>query len=54
MGTVLAGPAFESIKAGKAFYGEVPILGAPYVTGYEPITDNSGSQIGAYYVGYKK
>ena len=54
MGTVLAGPALESIKAGKAHYGEVPILGTPYVTGYEPMKDGSGAQIGAYYVGYKK
>ena len=54
VGTVLAGPALESIKAGKAYYGEVPILGTPYVTGYEPIKDSSGAQIGVYYVGYKK
>ena len=54
MGTVLAGPALESIKAGKAHYGEVPILGTPYVTGYEPMKDSSGAQIGVYYVGYKK
>ena len=54
LGTVLAGPALESIKAGKAHYGEVPILGTPYVTGYEPMKDGSGAQIGAYYVGYKK
>ena len=54
VGTVLAGPALESIKGGKAYYGEVPILGTPYITGYEPIRDNSGSQIGVYYVGYKK
>ena len=54
VGTVLAGPALESIKAGKAYYGEVPILGTPYITGYEPITDSSGAQIGVYYVGYKK
>jgi hypothetical protein len=54
VGTVLAGPAFESIKAGKAYYGEVPILGTPYITGYEPIKDSSGAQIGVYYVGYRK
>ena len=52
IGTVLAGPALEAIKAGKAYYGEVPILGTPYVTGYEPIS--SGDQIGVFYVGYKK
>jgi hypothetical protein len=54
IGTVLAGPALESIKAGKAHYGEVPILGTPYMTGYEPIRDGSGAIIGVYYVGYKK
>jgi hypothetical protein len=54
IGTVLAGPALESIKAGKAYYGEVPILGTPYITGYEPIQDSSGAEIGIYYVGYKK
>lgn len=54
IGTVLAGPALESIKAGKAFYGEVPILGVQYVTGYEPIKDSSGAVIGVWYVGYKK
>jgi hypothetical protein len=51
VGTVLAGPALESIKAGKAYYGEAPILGTPYTTGYEPIKDSSGAQIGVYYVG---
>ena len=48
------GPALESVKSGKAYYGEVPILGTPYVTGYEPIKDSSGVEIGVYYVGYKK
>jgi len=33
---------------------EVPILGTPYITGYEPIKDSSGAEIGVYYVGYKK
>jgi hypothetical protein len=38
VGTALAGPALESIKTGKAYYGEVPILETPYITGYEPMT----------------
>ena len=54
VGTVLAGPALESVKVGKSYYGEVPILGTPYITGYEPIMDSSGAQIGVYYIGYKK
>lgn len=51
-GTILEGPALEAIKAGKAFYGQVPILGRPYITAYEPIKDSTGTQIGIYYVGY--
>jgi hypothetical protein len=54
IGTILVGPALESIKAGKSYYGEVPILGTPYITGYEPIKDSSGDEIGIYHVGYKK
>jgi hypothetical protein len=54
IGTVLVGPALESIKAGNPYYGEVPVLGTPYITGYEPIKDASGAIIGIYFVGYKK
>ena len=53
IGTLLAGPALEAITIGKNFYGEVPILGTSYITGYEPIKSGSGV-IGVYYVGYKK
>jgi Single cache domain 3 len=45
---------FILVVPGKAYYGEVPILGTPYTTGYEPIKDSSGAQIGIYCVGYKK
>jgi hypothetical protein len=54
IGTVLTGPALDSIKTGKAYYGEAPVLDTPYVTGYEPIKDASGAIIGIYFVGYKK
>ena len=54
IGTALAGPALDSIKAGKVFFGEVPILGTRYIADYEPIKDASGAVIGAYFVGYKK
>ena len=54
IGTVLAGPALESIKAGKPYYGKAPILGVPYVTGYEPIKEASGAIIGVYFVGYSQ
>jgi hypothetical protein len=54
IGTTLTGPALESIKTSKAYYGEAPVLGTPYVSGYEPIKDASGAIIGIYFVGYKK
>jgi methyl-accepting chemotaxis protein len=54
LGSVLGGPAFDSISAGKPYYGEAPILGIPSIAGYEPIKDASGAIIGVYGVGYKK
>jgi hypothetical protein len=56
VGTILDpnGPAIAMIKKGEAYYGEAPILGKPYVTGYEPIKDASGNVIGIYYAGYLK
>ncbi|MGN5478702.1 Cache 3/Cache 2 fusion domain-containing protein [Cupriavidus basilensis] len=55
-GTVLdpKGKAIAAIRGGGAFYGEVDILGKPYITGYEPIRDPAGNIIGVYYVGYIK
>jgi hypothetical protein len=38
----------------KPYYGETPVMGIPYITGYEPINDASGAIIGVYGVGYKK
>lgn len=56
IGTILdpKGPAIAMIKKGEAYYGDATILGKPYVTGYDPIKDSSGSVIGIYYVGYLK
>ena len=56
IGTILDpnGNVIAEIKQGKPFYGEVAILGTPYVTGYEPMKDGTGNVIGIYYVGYKK
>lgn len=55
VGTILApqGAAIKNIQQGTAFYGVVDILGSPYLTGYEPITNQSGDIIGVWYVGYK-
>ena len=41
-------------KAGNAYYGKAPVLGTPYISGYEPIEDASGAIIGVYFVGYRK
>ena len=56
IGTILdpTGPAIEKINSGDSYYGEATILGKPYMTGYEPIKDGSGSVIGIYYFGYPK
>jgi hypothetical protein len=56
IGTILDpnGPAIAMIKKNEPYYGDATILGKPYVTGYEPIKDASGSVIGIYYVGYVK
>jgi len=54
IGTILSGPVLEAIQMGKPYYGRAPILGVPYVTGYEPVKDASGAIIGIYYVGYSQ
>ncbi len=56
IGTILdpAGKAIVAIKANEAFYGEVTILGKPYITGYDPIRDAANNVVGIYYVGYLK
>ena len=46
--------AIASIQKNEPFYGEVDILGKPYITGYEPIRDQSKNVFGIYYVGYLK
>jgi len=46
-------PAMAKLNSGDAYYGDAPVLGKTYDTGYEPIKDASGV-IGAYYVGYPK
>ena len=55
IGTVLDpnGAAIKEIKQGKAFYGEVDIIGKMYTTGYEPIKKGN-EVVGIYYVGYLK
>tara|TARA_R110000764_G_scaffold48044_1_gene106859 strand:- start:18136 stop:20058 length:1923 start_codon:yes stop_codon:yes gene_type:complete len=54
IGTELApdGAAIKAVLSGKAFYGQVDILGQPYLTGYEPIKSQRGETVGIWYVGY--
>ena len=54
IGTKLAakGKAIKEIANSKAYYGQVDILGNPYLTGYEPMLDANGKVIGIWYVGY--
>lgn len=54
IGTKLAptGKAIQKILKQQAYYGAVDILGSPYLTGYEPMYDATGSVIGIWYVGY--
>lgn len=56
IGTILDpnGQVIANMKKGHPFYGEVMILGSPYVAGYEHIRRAGGDVIGIYYVGYKK
>lgn len=56
IGTILdpKGKVIMAIKKNEAFYGDVDILGKPYMTGYEPIRDSSKQVIGIYYVGFSK
>ena len=54
VGTVLdpKGPAIAVVSQDRIFYGVVDILGRSYITGYAPIHDAGGANIGLYYVGY--
>jgi methyl-accepting chemotaxis protein len=55
IGTILApdGKVIKLIRNKRPYYGQVDILGTPYVTGYEPIIDADGQVVGIWYVGYK-
>lgn len=55
VGTVLdpEGKAIKAIRNGEPFYGQVDILGNPFLTAYVPIKNRAGETIGILYVGYK-
>lgn len=55
VGTALArAKAYEAVKNGKEFCGDVDVLGTPFSACYHPVKDASGSIIGVTYIGYKK
>jgi diguanylate cyclase (GGDEF)-like protein/PAS domain S-box-containing protein len=47
------GKAIEKLQKNETYYGVVDILGEAYLSRYEPMHDNQGRVIGAWYVGYK-
>ncbi len=55
VGTQLArAKAYEAVKAGKSFCGDVDVLGTAYHACYNPLKDAAGAVVGVTYVGYKK
>lgn len=46
-----SGSAYQALTAGQSFFGEANILGSAYMTGYVPLQDSTGQNIGAYFVG---
>ncbi len=53
VGTKLAhaSPAYAAIRRGETFWGLAEILGAEYLTVYEPMRDAQGTVVGIWYVG---
>lgn len=55
VGTALArAKAYEAVKKGESFCGDVDVLGTPFAACYQPIKDAGGQTIGVTYVGFKK
>jgi hypothetical protein len=55
VGTQLAkAKAYEAVKAGKEFCGDVDVLGTAYRACYHPLKDAAGAVVGVTYVGFKK
>jgi len=54
IGTTLnmSGAAGRAISRGESYFGQVDILGNPYLTAYSPIRDADNQVIGIWYVGY--
>ncbi len=55
VGTLLArAKAYEAVKAGQPYCGDVDVLGTAFSACYHPIKDAKGVVVGASYIGYKK
>jgi hypothetical protein len=54
IGTALnpRGIAAQKLLSGKSHYGTAYVLGAPFLTAYEPVFSANGELIGALYAGY--
>lgn len=48
----LNGAAGQAIQRGEAYFGQVEILGNPYLTAYSPMLNKAGETVGIWYVGY--
>lgn len=48
----LNGAAGQAIQRGEAYFGQVEILGNPYLTAYSPMLNDAGETVGIWYVGY--
>ena len=46
-----SGSAHAALIAGRSYAGDATILGAPYMTRYEPVVDMSGRVVGAVFAG---
>ncbi|MEY4766958.1 MAG: hypothetical protein RI907_3631 [Pseudomonadota bacterium] len=55
VGTLLArAKAYEALKGGQPFCGDVDVLGTAFSACYHPIKDAQGTVVGASYIGFKK
>ncbi len=56
VGTMLGhqSAAYQPIMNKELFLGNANILGIPYLTAYDPITDDNGKVIAIYFIGVKK
>jgi hypothetical protein len=55
VGTPLArAKAYEAVRKGENYCGDVDVLGTPFSACYNPIKDAGGKVLGVTYVGFKK